>query len=285
MEGFIIGYTIKQSKMADRVVRKSFSEKNIVVTKSKKKVKRLIMEKPIISIIAPAIRPQLWLEFYKMCCNGNIIPFEIVFVGPNLPSFKLPENFFFIHSNVKPPQCFEIACRNAKSEYVLIFTDDLIIPSGTIDLMYSYMIRMWNEKAIIGARFSDNPNPGTPDYDMFFDLNSVCSAVVACAVLIKKSVWEEVGGVDRRFNRLWSDTDLQMRIIAAGGFSFVVPSEKHIVRERRHDYPRLIQDPSKGKMEDRSFIDSLWINPDGSPKSERLDPVQSYLDSEIPIVR
>jgi len=240
---------------------------------------------PIISIIAPSIRPQLWQEFYAMCCNGNKTPFEIVFVGNARPNFALPENFCHIYSEEIPPRCFEIACRNAKGEYVLIFTDDLIVPPGTIDTMYGYMLRMWNERVIIGARFSDNPNPGTPDYDMFFDLNSSKSAVVACAVLIKKKVWQEVGGVDRRFNRLWSDTDIQMRILSSGGFSFVVPSDDHIVRERTHEYPRLIQDPSKGKMEDRSFIDSLWINPDGSPRRERLDPVQPYLDSEIPIVR
>ena len=243
------------------------------------------MQKPVVSIIAPAINIEYWQELYTMLCAGNSIPFEIVYCGYNRPNFALPENFIYIHSEAKPPQCFETVWRNAIGEFLFIVTDDLVVPPGTIDTLYVYMMRMQNERAIVSARFSDRLEGPAQDNLFCFDLANPRSPVLGCATMTRRKVWEELGGLDRRFNLLWSDTDMQMRILEAGGHPFIMPSENHIVRERPHIRPRLIGDLKKGKPLDKVLLESLWINSDGSTSKNRLDALQPYVANEIPIVR
>ena len=124
------------------------------------------MEKPIISLIASAIRVHLWPELYTMLCNKNNVKFEIIFVGPldveywqelcaTFPAYSSMENFHFIHSDAKPVQCVEIACRNAIGEFVMLIADDLLFYPETLNAMYDYAMRIWDEKTIVSIRFSD----------------------------------------------------------------------------------------------------------------------------------
>jgi len=242
------------------------------------------MIEPVISIVAPAIRPFLWQELYAMLCAENNVPFEIVYCGNVRPEFELPENFIHIFNESKPPLCYETAWRNAKGEFLLIIPDDVIVPPRTVDVMYSYMQRMQNEKAIISARFSDKLGGPPLDSHFCFDMENPKSPVLGCATMTRRKVWEELGGFDRRFELMWADTDLQMRILEASGHPFVVPSENYIIRERIHVYSRLA-DLTKGPLSDRILLDSLWKNSDGSTSETRLEPVQPYTKDEINIIR
>jgi len=233
------------------------------------------MEKPIISIIATAARPQLWEQFYKEVTDGNITPFEIVFVGPNRPNFALPENFRYIYSEAKPVQCLEMACRNAKGEFVLVAADDEQFPTGVIDVLYGYMLRMWNEKAVIMSRFSDNIDHGPMDNLLVLEPYPEFP-IVAPVILIRKSVWQELGGLDRGFNLIFSTDDLQLRIFEAGGHPFILPPEEFTVKEKPHVYPRLVTK----YMLDRILLDSLWKE-EGIFSKKRLDFVQSFSEDEI----
>ena len=82
------------------------------------------MSKPVFSLIAPAIRSDFYKRVYDSVSKGNKIPFEIIFVGNNKPKIKMPDNFHYIYSNVKPAQCLEIAARNAQGEYLIPLADD-----------------------------------------------------------------------------------------------------------------------------------------------------------------
>ena len=252
------------------------------------------MEKPVISIISSAIKVQYWMEFYTSINNTPDpntpsypgapkydIPFEFVFVGNVRPSFALPENFHFIYSEAKPIQCFEIACRNAKGDYVMTAMDDLMFSPGFLPVMYSYMRRMWNDKAIIMSRFSDYMEGPPRELLMYFALDNPLSPVIGVCTIIKKSVWEELGGYDRRFNDIYADNDLHLRIYQAGGYPFITPTA--VVRERPHatQEERLVY---RG-CPDRVLLDSLWRNPDGSMRRTRVDAVQPFSPEEIPIVR
>ena len=44
-----------------------------------------------IAIVAPAIRVQNWMQIYKSL-YPTIYKFQIIFAGPNIPNFKLPNN-------------------------------------------------------------------------------------------------------------------------------------------------------------------------------------------------
>ena len=238
------------------------------------------MNGPIISVIGTAIKTQYWLEFHSILSDGNDIPFEIVFVGNVRPSFSLPENFIYIYSEAEPMQCMEIACRNSKGEYVMITADDLLLPPMMLNTMYSFVRRMLNDKTVVMARFADTIDGSPCDQLSVFDTRNPDSPIVGVNTIIKRSVWQALGGLDRRFLGINGGVDIQMRVYEAGGHPFIVPN--CLTREKPHSDVRLID-----KYVDPDFktLYSFWVLPDGSTSRKRLDSVQPYLDHEIPIVR
>lgn len=79
-----------------------------------------------ISIICSSRRPYLWKKFYNQIHSDNI-DYEIIFIGPFKPKFKLPKTCKFIHTIVKPTQCAEIGFRAANGNFLFgPLADDLI---------------------------------------------------------------------------------------------------------------------------------------------------------------
>jgi len=241
------------------------------------------MQKPIVSVIASAIKTQYWAEFYAMLCAKNSIPFEIVFVGDVRPNFNLPENFIYIYNEASPIQCYETACRNAKGEFVWTLPDDLIIQPGTLDILYQYIKRLWNEKAILSPRYSGSTDSPAMDNLFCFDIDYRFPPIVV-NMFMRKKVWQELGGFDKRFITLYAELDLQLRAWWDGGHPFIIPGEQYVIKERNQTTHRLT-DSVLHLVESRGFLDSLWKNSDGSYSRNRLEAVQPFTDDEIPIIR
>ena len=77
--------------------------------------------------------------------------------------------------------------------------------------------------------------------------------------MVKRLIWKVVGGLDKRFELICSDIDLQMRIQEYGHFlfqPFII--FECIVAERIHDYQRLINKPCF----DRAMLEYLWKGSD-----------------------
>ncbi|MDB5036555.1 MAG: hypothetical protein JWQ35_83 [Bacteriovoracaceae bacterium] len=89
-----------------------------------------------VSLFASAIRTDCWLDFYNSLKQSNRVPFEVVFVGPSRPDYKLPPHFKFIQSDFKPAQCTAIAANNCQGEMLLQVVDDLEFSPGAIDLLF-----------------------------------------------------------------------------------------------------------------------------------------------------
>ena len=95
---------------------------------------------PKISVVCSGIRVENWKKFYENLCESDI-EFELIIAGNVKPDFELPSNFHFINTNVKPSQCVEIGVRKAKSDLVMILSDDLKCSDNFLDTMYeSYMM-------------------------------------------------------------------------------------------------------------------------------------------------
>ena len=84
-----------------------------------------------LSIICSSRRPYLWQDVHKQI-HSEKINYELIFIGPFKPRFKLPTNCRFIHSIVKPAQCFEIGCRSSAGDFLALFTDDIKIKRGNL---------------------------------------------------------------------------------------------------------------------------------------------------------
>jgi hypothetical protein len=240
------------------------------------------MTTPYISIISSAIHTQFWMEIYNQFnCSLNKVPFELVFVGNKTPNFQLPPNFIFIYSDAKPAKCFEIAARNAHGEYMMFFQDDLIIPDRALNWICAYIPRLPEQKKLVlTPRFSDTPNGEPRDNLLSFYPPYIGSPVIGVGTIFHRQLWYELGGIDRRFNLLFSDYDMMLRIYEQGGIPFIVP--ECVLKERSHEgRNRLINNYKP----DRELLYSLWLLPDKTVSKKRLQSLQPYTKEEIVIVR
>jgi hypothetical protein len=238
------------------------------------------MSIPKVSIIATAIHTEFWQKLYADLSRDNPIPFEIVFVGSKKPDFALPPNFIYIYSDAKPVQCLETAARNAHGEYCMITADDVEVPPRMLYDMNYFLIRMFSDKAIVSARFADSANGPPNDKLLVLDTRNPRSPVLGVNTMIKRSVWKEIGGLDKRFFAFKADLDLQMRIYASGGYLFLVPDS--IAREKPRPGPRLVDTFS---AHDSKILYDLWVLPNGETSKTRMGELHPFEDNEIPIVR
>ncbi len=174
---------------------------------------------PIISLFCSAIKPKKWLKLYKSL-SSNKVPFELVFVGPDSPKYKLPSNIVHIKSKVKPAQCAEIAYRNSTGSLILNITDDLIFRKHFLDNLYADFKKhnKTSKKVGIGSIWngSNRSKKSSLNKRRFSrsDKNNNTPVMWEGIVLMKKEWW---GGIDKRFVAGFYAWDNIMRFHESGG--------------------------------------------------------------------
>ena len=234
----------------------------------------------VFSLIAPAIRQDLYKTFYNSIKKTNI-KFEIIFVGYNPPTEEMPANFKYIYTKVNPAQCFEIAARNAVGEYLLCVADDLLFPDKFLDRIYFYLSRLYMDKALVGNRVQEN---GVfCDRRLTFNRNCVNSPVIPLMPAFKREVWLKLGGIDRRFSAALCDLDMIIRFYEAGYTPFVMFD--NWVNEIRSD--KIISSLyKKTNRLGRYLNDKFWVKYNEVDKNwfvvkNRMEPVMSFSDIDI----
>ena len=233
---------------------------------------------PIISLYGPAVRTEIWLDYYEgLACNS--IPFEIVFVGPNKPDFVLPDNFHYIKSNVKPAQCLEIAARNALGEYLLNTVDDLLFTTkDALDKLYSEYLSYDDDKLILSCRYMMDGIDVSYECHRFH-IQDPDSPIMPVSGLISKMLYRELGGVDKNFLALFSDLDIAMRLYAMGG-SVVLSSVyvNEIVNSVPYGTKSSLLDSEVG-VHDRLLLNRLWQT--AGYQFVRNQPFEPFTDERI----
>lgn len=232
--------------------------------------------KPDISIVASAHRPQNWMDLYKSI-GDNHVEFELIFVGPNPPDYQLPKNFRFIQSPVKPTQCLEIAFRNASADLVMNIADDCAFKTPSpLDRLYKMYKSYDNDKIILSCRYMLNGQEQSTSCMHFFT-DDINSPVVPLSGLMSRSLFNDIGGIDRNFIGIMWDLDVAMRVYVLGGE--VVISDVFL-------------DEDKGKStagsvlcgefwrHDRGLLENLWVK-NGKVNFSRAKPVESFSDLNI----
>lgn len=204
--------------------------------------------KPVISLIGSAIRVHLWEQLYKDLSKSNNVSFEIIFMGDKIPKFKLPENFRFYFTKVKPAQCLEAVFRKARGKYVCLIADDLIFSKGYLDKLFKVIQKQDDSTIVSGVYYFNNVKQ--PNY-----VNGDKTKILPVCGLIKKSLWKSVGGLDRRFIASYADTDLFLRIYKIGGKVILVNSA---IANELNVHGEIGLYPSFGAVYDKPFFDSLW---------------------------
>lgn len=229
--------------------------------------------KPVISLIGSAIHTNLWLEFYESL-RGNVTSFEVVLVGDKRPHFVLPDNFRFIYSTVKPVQCVEIACRHARGDFVMVVADDILFSRSALDKMYDKWREIRDDNVIISSRWSKKGKDLAGKMNYF--IGDANSPLLPCSALIKKKLWQDLGGVDRRFIASCADLDIALRIYEIGGR--IILCDDVWVDERKKKGEMLY--PTYGAKFDRPLLDSFWVK-DGRVMPHRLVSPEPLNDSHL----
>jgi GT2 family glycosyltransferase len=230
---------------------------------------------PKIGIVAPAHRPQNWMSLYKSI-GDNDIDFELVFVGPNSPDYKLPNNFRFIRSLVKPTQCLEIAFRNTTADYIMNIADDCeYVTPRPLDKIYNLYKTYNSDKVIVSTGFMTNGENQSHFAHHFFANDNSTPVMFTCGFMSKR-FYRDLGGIDRNFIAVMWDCDVAMRAHALG--ARVVISDVY-VNERRDKSARNNL-CAEFWEHDRSLLEDLWIT-NGKAHLNRKNPVEPFSDMNI----
>ena len=185
-------------------------------------------------IVATAIKTNFWQEYYLNLKNNNA-SFHLVFTGNRIPSFKLPDNFTFLHSEEKPTACaqksYDYAHENIKSKYIMHTADDLIFQDGYLDSLiagYEKKEKIFKDQPLMVTQVSVAPN-GTYDRMGLGD----GEPVLGIGPLTTTENNNLIGGIDRRFNAVCWDMDRLYRFYSLGGIMVPLSEEEcPVVRER-----------------------------------------------------
>ena len=227
---------------------------------------------PKISIFATAHRPKNWMDLYKSI-GENDVEFELVFVGPNQPDYRLPNNFRFIRSLVKPTQCLEIALRNTTADLVIAMADDCMFKgSRPLDRLYETYKNYNNDKIIISCRYMLNGE----DLSESAHFDGINSPIMPLAGLMSRNLLMNIGGYDKNFIAIQGELDIAMRVHALGGD--VILSDVFLEEDK---------DQSAGSElcnefweHDRGLLLSLWTK-NRKVHFCRAKPVESFDDLNI----
>ena len=230
-----------------------------------------------LSVYGTAIRTENWLKLYDNIVDNNNIKIEIVLCGSVEPKFKLPNNFKFIYSNVKPSQCSAIALLGTSSNLVSLIGDDCVYSKSYFDKLFEFHIS--NENYIVGGQFMRNKNLyNIKDYMLHNDIPD--SPLFSMSPILDKEEIFEVGGIDKNFIAIMWHEDLIMRLITLkkkktkiyegaickeltiSDFNIFQRSYKRLKRRilKNHisDGPNLFQ--NFGIKHDLPYLKSCWVD-------------------------
>ena len=233
-----------------------------------------------VSLCASAAKPQYWERLYKSVGNPKC-EFEFVFVGPNDPldpkyGFpKLPDNFKFIKSNVKPSQCFEIAARFAIGDFIMCLFDDAeFYGNNGLDVLLQRFYENIDcenpDAVIISPRYRLNGQDFSHSAHHLFVQNP--GVILPIAGLMTRKFFFESGGVDKNFIGVMWDVDLGLRAWEAGGKCVLADVYINELKDSPDSFP------SEVWKHDREYLESLWSDHPELylEKLKRTIPVESF---------
>jgi len=221
------------------------------------------------------------MDLYKNI-GENDVEFELVFVGPNQPDYRLPNNFRFIRSLVKPTQCLEIALRNTTADLVMNFADDCMFKgSRPLDRLYETYKNYNNDKLILSCKYMLNGEDQS-ECAYFSKNDSIkgtydkSTPVMPLCGLMSRNLLMSMGGIDKNFIAIMWDCDIAMRVYALGGD--VILSD--VFLEEDLDKSAGSELCNEFWEHDKGLLDGLWTK-NRKVHFYRTKPVESFDDLNI----
>ncbi|MHA1469820.1 MAG: hypothetical protein ACTSSP_04585 [Candidatus Asgardarchaeia archaeon] len=210
-----------------------------------------------ISLFSSAVRPDMWKKIYKSFMK-NKVSIELVFVGDKYPSYKLPLNFKFIYSEVKPSQCFEIAARNCSGKYVAMVSDDCYHEDGYYDSMLAFhkkqVEKFSTDKIIVGGLHYFGRDTQRRTCRLWTG-NAQPNQELPMDFFLTNELYKKMGGLDRNFISLVHHWDLMMRILEIGGKCVLSRDKFYECPDKNKDHTELSS--VTGRI-DKKYFHELW---------------------------
>jgi hypothetical protein len=229
-----------------------------------------------ISICASAARPKDWIETYDSL-RANDLEWEMVYVGPNEPSFNLADypRLKFIKSNTKPAQCYQASFLNASGELLSWTADDAKYPPHALDDVYRYFKMFNNPKLVVAFRTVEDNRDITEGHRLRG--RDPAAPRMAPFGVMNTEYFHKLGGYDRRFICGQSENDVVMRVYEDGGKLEIGPVPVLVHHQKSHNDTVF---RSGYFHEDRKVLEGSWIK-DGIIQSKRLDKFEPFSDIDI----
>jgi hypothetical protein len=192
----------------------------------------------------------------------------------------MPDNFRYIFTEVENiSQCVEIAARHAEGEYLIHTTDDVTFSENFVDKLDAYTYRLDMNRIFIGFRYKINSV--FRDDHFCYNPSVQNSPLMGVQALLKKEVWHNIGGLDRRFV-IFADMDMRYRLLEQGYSIFITPdcwiNEEKELAEDGHTVERTMyfKEHHRGEY----LLNKFWFK-DGMFSGKRLFPVLSFDNEDI----
>lgn len=165
--------------------------------------------KPLLSILMPAIRPERWTSLFNSIVNslesGN--NFELILVSPN----RLPEtleglgNIKYVTDFGSPTRCFNIALEMAEGKYVTWGADDGTYLPGALKKVLEKLESANDEKLVIALTQMEDQHVYDKEFCRINKHAQLSSPhikddyVLFPTAVMRTKFMEEVGGLDCQF--------------------------------------------------------------------------------------
>jgi hypothetical protein len=168
-----------------------------------------------VSIFGAAIRTNIWLELYENFRKAGV-SFEMIFAGPNIPSYTLPDNFKHIHTSVKPAQAIEITRRACTGRFIMNTADDMCYPDDMLARFVDAWEKAPNKKTMFSGRYA-SADLISIESIQHYNMNVMTSPLVPLNGFLSRETSDEIGGLDTNFIGLYWDLDRALRLYELGG--------------------------------------------------------------------
>ena len=215
------------------------------------------MNDPIVSLLLPGIRPQYWGEICTTLEQQNACPFEIIFMSPLDPLSKIPSYHKYFKTDMKVPRAIEAGCRIARGKYVLHIADDMqFVPKYLDSLLHLTNATDMNENVIIPhiGKIKRKKKWIAKVKGRYHGSNESWP-IVGLYAFMKRDIWRELGGLDRRFEGTCWNNDLVLRFYQQGGKHVLSNSKTCLAVESR---PGCVGLTRKFGAKDWKLIEKLW---------------------------
>jgi hypothetical protein len=166
-------------------------------------------EKPLLSILMPAIRPERWDGLFRSIIESieSSSDFELILVSPK----ELPDslanfaNIKYITDFGSPTRCFNIALENAEGTYVTWGADDGAYVPGKLRKVINNLINSKDYKKIIALSQMEDTHVYNKDFCRINSHHQLTSPhigdsfVLFPTAVMHTDFMRDVGGLDCRF--------------------------------------------------------------------------------------